>query len=143
GSDCWLEAQQTQIRMGFGHKVMKQGQSVPVTLGKRGPWMTANRSSMRYVCHPRDEMNMSIRHVRASHRRDHRDGWRLLIALETQESGMAHEIIIYCDESDISGPHFGNFYGGLLVESIHLEEVQSRISESRAALRLYAEVKWQ
>jgi len=56
---------------------------------------------------------------------------------------MAHEIIIYCDESDISGPHFGNFYGGLLVESIHLEEVQRRISERRAALRLYDEVKWQ
>lgn len=56
---------------------------------------------------------------------------------------MAREIIIYCDESDISGPHFGNFYGGLLVESAHLEEVQHRISRRRAALHLHDEVKWQ
>lgn len=56
---------------------------------------------------------------------------------------MAREIIIYCDESDISGPHFGNFYGGLLVQSQHLAEVQQRIGDRCAALHLHDEVKWQ
>lgn len=56
---------------------------------------------------------------------------------------MAREIIIYCDESDISGPHFGNFYGGLLVQSQHLAEVQQRIADRCAALHLNDEVKWQ
>ena len=56
---------------------------------------------------------------------------------------MANEIIIYCDKSDISGPHFGNFYGGLLVQSQHLEEVEARIRSRRASLHLNHEVKWQ
>lgn len=56
---------------------------------------------------------------------------------------MAREILIYCDESDISGRHFANFYGGLLVESSHLLEVESRIRTRREALHLSDEVKWQ
>lgn len=56
---------------------------------------------------------------------------------------MAREIIIYCDESDISGPHFGNFYGGLLVQSQHLVEAHERIQNRCNVLRLNHEVKWQ
>lgn len=56
---------------------------------------------------------------------------------------MARELVLYCDESDISGRHFANFYGGLLVESRHLAEVEERILARREALRLRDEVKWQ
>lgn len=56
---------------------------------------------------------------------------------------MARELVIYCDESDISGRHFANFYGGLLVESVHLAEVEGRIVAVRERLHLRDEVKWQ
>lgn len=56
---------------------------------------------------------------------------------------MARELILYCDESDISGKHFANFYGGLLVESRNLAEAQERIDAKRAQLHLHDEVKWQ
>jgi hypothetical protein len=56
---------------------------------------------------------------------------------------MARELIIYCDESDISGKHFSNFYGGALVESIHQAEVIDRLTAKKAELNLGAEVKWQ
>lgn len=56
---------------------------------------------------------------------------------------MARELIIYCDESDQSGKHYANFYGGLLVESLHLQEAEDRIRAVREALYLRDEVKWQ
>jgi hypothetical protein len=56
---------------------------------------------------------------------------------------MSRELIIYCDESDISGKHFSNFYGGALVESVHQSEVIERLEGRKAELNLGAEVKWQ
>lgn len=56
---------------------------------------------------------------------------------------MSRELWIYCDESDQSGRLFSNFYGGLLVESHHLLEVEARITAARRAAGLDAEVKWQ
>lgn len=56
---------------------------------------------------------------------------------------MARELILYCDESDISGRYFANFYGGLLVESKHLTEVSERVQARCEALHLRNEVKWQ
>lgn len=56
---------------------------------------------------------------------------------------MAREIIIYCDESDSSGKHFANFYGGALLESAHLTEVIQRLNQTKAELNLLGEVKWQ
>lgn len=56
---------------------------------------------------------------------------------------MARELVLYCDESDSSGRHFANFYGGALVESRHLLEVVTRLEASKAALNLHGEVKWQ
>ncbi|MBI5269926.1 MAG: DUF3800 domain-containing protein [Burkholderiales bacterium] len=56
---------------------------------------------------------------------------------------MSRELVIYCDESDTSGRHFANFYGGALVESPHLAEVVARLDASKARLNLLAEVKWQ
>lgn len=56
---------------------------------------------------------------------------------------MSRELSIYCDESDISGKHFSNFYGGALVESAHQQEVVDRLTAKKAELNLGAEVKWQ
>lgn len=56
---------------------------------------------------------------------------------------MSRELILYCDESDISGRHFANFYGGALVESQHLQEVIARLEASKAQLNFHGEVKWQ
>jgi len=56
---------------------------------------------------------------------------------------MTRELILYCDESDISGKHFANFYGGALVESMHLNEVIETLLASKKQLHLGAEIKWQ
>ena len=56
---------------------------------------------------------------------------------------MARELILYCDESDSAGKHYGNFYGGALVESSHLAEVIERLNSCKAKLNLLGEVKWQ
>jgi hypothetical protein len=56
---------------------------------------------------------------------------------------MSRELTIYCDESDGSGKHFSNFYGGALVESIHLSEVIARLDACKQRLNFHGEVKWQ
>lgn len=56
---------------------------------------------------------------------------------------MSRELVIYCDESDISGRHFANFYGGVLVESRHLAEVIDRLETTKLRLNFHGEVKWQ
>lgn len=56
---------------------------------------------------------------------------------------MSRELILYCDESDSSGKHFSNFYGGALVESVHLAEVIQRLATCKQTLNLMGEVKWQ
>jgi hypothetical protein len=56
---------------------------------------------------------------------------------------MTRELILYCDESDSSGRHYGNFYGGALVESKHLAEVIHRLESSKIRLHFFGEVKWQ
>lgn len=56
---------------------------------------------------------------------------------------MSRELVIYCDESDVSGRHFANFYGGALVESQHLLEVISRLDACKVGLNFHGEVKWQ
>lgn len=53
------------------------------------------------------------------------------------------QLVIYCDESDISGKHFGNFYGGLLVDAHRQPEVEARLKAKCAELHLNHEVKWQ
>lgn len=56
---------------------------------------------------------------------------------------MTRELTLYCDESDISGKHYSNFYGGALVESHHLSEVIARLEQKKLELNLGAELKWQ
>lgn len=56
---------------------------------------------------------------------------------------MSRELILYCDESDSSGRHFANFYGGALVESVHQQEAIDRLQAKKIELNLLGEVKWQ
>jgi hypothetical protein len=56
---------------------------------------------------------------------------------------VARELILYCDESDSSGKHFSNFYGGALVESVHQQEVIDRLDAVQLRLNLFGELKWQ
>lgn len=55
---------------------------------------------------------------------------------------MGRELIIYADESDEAGPYYANFYGGALVESAHLGEVEGRLRAAKLAQNLFGEVKW-
>ncbi|PMD93548.1 hypothetical protein BWI97_18320 [Siphonobacter sp. BAB-5405] len=53
------------------------------------------------------------------------------------------EYFIWCDESEKKGKHFSNFYGGVLVESTHLSEVELRLKQVCEEQALYSEIKWQ
>lgn len=56
---------------------------------------------------------------------------------------MSREFIIYTDESDRGGKYFANFYGGALIRSAHLKEVNRLLAEAAASAGLGAEIKWQ
>ncbi len=56
---------------------------------------------------------------------------------------MSLEYVIYTDESDKRGRFYSNFYGGVLVRSVDLEAVISRLQQRKANLNLHQEVKWQ
>lgn len=54
------------------------------------------------------------------------------------------EYILYVDESDKEGPFFSNFYGGILVRSIHLKQVTSILENKKDSLGMGgSEIKWQ
>ena len=55
----------------------------------------------------------------------------------------AREYIIWCDESDSKGKYCSNFYGGVLVKSDDLKEVQSRLKVACDNHHFYNEIKWQ
>jgi len=44
------------------------------------------------------------------------------------------EFILYCDEGEKKGKKFSNFYGGLLVHSGKIEEINSRLNEAKKKL---------
>jgi hypothetical protein len=52
------------------------------------------------------------------------------------------EYLIYCDESIAKGKYFSNFYGGALVHSQDLEEIEEALQSCRDRLRLDKEMKW-
>lgn len=56
---------------------------------------------------------------------------------------MANEYIIYCDESDIKGAYFSNFYGGALISSVDLLHVETLLANKKLELNLLKEVKWE
>ena len=55
---------------------------------------------------------------------------------------MPKEYIIYCDESEESGKHFSNFYGGALVRSDDVDNVRAILAARKAELNFHGEVKW-
>lgn len=55
---------------------------------------------------------------------------------------MSQEYIIYCDESIDRGRYFSNFYGGVLVRSSDLEQVQKVLLNRKNELNLLKEAKW-
>lgn len=56
---------------------------------------------------------------------------------------MPNEFIIYADESVVKGKYYSNFYGGLLVRSTHIEQVNESLESVKAAQNLNSEIKWQ
>jgi hypothetical protein len=52
------------------------------------------------------------------------------------------EYLIYCDESSNRGKLYSNFYGGALVRSIHLKEIESRLKDYKANNNMNGEIKW-
>jgi hypothetical protein len=55
---------------------------------------------------------------------------------------LSQEYIIYCDESIDNGKYFSNFYGGVLVRSSDLQQVQKILLNRKTELNLLKEAKW-
>jgi hypothetical protein len=53
------------------------------------------------------------------------------------------EYFIWCDESDTKGKYCSNFYGGVLVKSEHIQEVQARLKSICDQQHFFDEIKWQ
>lgn len=53
------------------------------------------------------------------------------------------EYRIWCDESVKQGKYFSNFYGGVLVRSIDVRQVEATINKACQQLHFYDEIKWQ
>jgi hypothetical protein len=53
------------------------------------------------------------------------------------------EHILFCDESDRLGRYYSNFYGGVLVGASQYQRITKLLDDKKAALNLYAEVKWE
>lgn len=53
------------------------------------------------------------------------------------------EYIIFCDESDVSGKYYSNFYGGVLVGTSQYQRIMNRLDALKVDLNLYGEVKWE
>lgn len=52
------------------------------------------------------------------------------------------EYIIFCDESVQRGPFYSNFYGGLLLDIVHYQDVTEALNACKAELNLHGEIKW-
>ena len=50
--------------------------------------------------------------------------------------------IIFCDESEVAGKFYSNFYGGLMVGSSHYERITVSLNAEKQRLNLFGEVKW-
>lgn len=53
------------------------------------------------------------------------------------------EYIIFCDESAKAGPHYSNFYGGVMVGASTYQATSARLQMAKADQNLRAEAKWQ
>ena len=52
------------------------------------------------------------------------------------------EYIVYCDESNSSGPKFGDFFGGCIVNSKDWRIVTETLESKKKELNLFGELKW-
>ena len=59
-----------------------------------------------------------------------------------QPSAPDKEHIIFCDESDVFGKFYSNFYGGLIVGSSQYDRITASLNAEKTRLNLYGEVKW-
>ena len=53
------------------------------------------------------------------------------------------EYFIWCDESVKKGKFYSNFYGGVLIQSKHLQEVTKKLNEIVSEIKITEEIKWQ
>lgn len=52
------------------------------------------------------------------------------------------EYIIFCDESDVDGRFYSNFYGGVMVGASQYDRITARLNAAKQRLNLFGEVKW-
>jgi hypothetical protein len=52
------------------------------------------------------------------------------------------DYILYCDESEVNGRYYSNFYGGALISGKHFDIVNSALKDKKIELNLNGEVKW-
>lgn len=52
------------------------------------------------------------------------------------------EYILYCDESSSEGPKYSDFFGGCIVNSTCLREVEGALNAKKEELNLRGEIKW-
>ena len=52
------------------------------------------------------------------------------------------EYIIFCDESEVAGKYYSNFYGGVLVGSSQYGRITAHLNAEKQRLNLFGEVKW-
>lgn len=55
---------------------------------------------------------------------------------------MDKEYILYCDESEIKGKYYSNFYGGVMVGASQYERISTFLKDEKKRLNLLGEVKW-
>lgn len=58
----------------------------------------------------------------------------------TRHTNLAY--IIYCDESADKGKKFADFFGGCIIDSKYLFEVESALNAKKEELQLNGEIKW-
>ena len=52
------------------------------------------------------------------------------------------EYILYCDESSSEGPKYSDFFGGCIINSADLKNVESALNAKKDELNLHGEIKW-
>lgn len=57
---------------------------------------------------------------------------------------MHKRYIIFCDESDLKGRFYSNFYGGILIEASKQQEIEAELQACKDELNIFAgEMKWE
>lgn len=49
---------------------------------------------------------------------------------------------LYCDESSDKGVKYGDFFGGCIIKSSDLYEVETALNQKKQQLNLTGEIKW-